>query len=314
MLCFSISGTKLNLFSEFFALYTNYVYFCAKFKHIVYEAATYSINAGGELLSLEVPIVMGILNVTPDSFYEHHEGAGAIRMRTRQILAEGAAIVDVGACSTRPGSTPIDEKEETRRLREALPIICEEAPHAILSVDTFRSQVAKMCVEEFGVQIVNDISGGQDSKMFKTVAELGVPYILTHNTAISETDDAAYMAQFMRDMGHKVEDLHEMGVCDVILDPGFGFGKTLDQNYIMMRNLEVLHELGLPLLVGISHKSMIYNLLGITPEEAKNGTTVLHTVALQKGAHILRVHEVKEAVECIKINSKLTNSKFKEIA
>ena len=266
------------------------------------------INVGGELLSLEAPIVMGILNATPDSFYMHHEGAEAIRMHTRKILEEGATIMDVGACSTRPGSTPVDEEEESRRLREALTIVRDEAPKAFVSVDTFRAQVAKMCVEEFGVQIVNDISGGTlDSNMFKTVAELGVPYILTHNTAISETDDAAYMAQFMRDMGRKVEELHEMGVCDVILDPGFGFRKTLEQNYVLMRNLEVLHEFNLPLLIGISHKSMLFKLLGTTPEKTLNGTTVLHTAALLKGAHILRVHEVKEAIECIKIVDKLTS-------
>lgn len=271
-----------------------------------------TINVGGELLSLETPIVMGILNATPDSFYVHHEGEDAIRLRTRQMLAEGAAIVDVGACSTRPDSTPVDEEEEIRRLREALTIVREEAPKAIVSVDTFRAQVARMCVEEFGVQIVNDISGGDlDSNMFKTVAELGVPYVLTHHphqlpqNGSEPSEDATFMAQFMRDMGRKVEELHEMGVCDVIIDPGFGFGKTLEENYILMRNLEVLHEFGLPLLVGVSHKSMLFKLLGTTPKETLNGTTVLHTIALQKGAHILRVHEVKEAMECIIINSKL---------
>ena len=270
------------------------------------EAAPYSINVGGELISLEVPIVMGILNATPDSFYQHDEGADSIRLRTHKMLSEGATIVDVGACSTRPGFTPPDEKEEMRRLREALAIVREEAPKAIVSVDTFRANVAKMCVEEYGVQIVNDISeGALDDNMFKTVAELGAPYILTHNTAINETDDAAYMAQFLRDMGGKAEELHEMGVCDIILDPGFGFNKTLEQNYILMRNLEVLHELHLPLLVGISHKSIIYKLLETTPDEALNGSTVLHTIVLQKGAHILRAHEVKEAMECIKLTNKL---------
>ena len=275
------------------------------------------INVGGELLSLEVPIVMGILNATPDSFYVHHEGAEAIRLRTREMLAEGATIVDVGACSTRPGYTAPDEAEEMRRLREALTIVRQEAPKAIVSVDTFRAPIAKMCVEEFGVQIVNDISFGElDSDMFKTVAELGVPYVLTHNretpsnspsmgrTTKSEAD-SLFMAQFMRDMGRKVEELHEMGVCDIILDPGFGFGKTLEQNYILMRNLEVLHEFELPLLVGVSHKSMLFKLLGTTPQETLNGSTVLHTVALMKRAQILRAHEVKEAMECIKIYSKL---------
>ena len=202
-----------------------------------------------------------------------------------------------------------------RRLREALAIVRRETPEAIVSVDTFRASVARMCIGEFGVQIVNDISGGElDNNMFKTVAELGVPYILTHNAAISETDDARFMAQFMRDMGRKVEELHEMGVCDVILDPGFGFGKTLDQNYILMRNLEVMHEFELPLLVGISHKSMLFKLLETTPQETLNGSTVLHTVALMKGAHILRAHEVKEAMDCVKIHSKLTDSKLKGFA
>lgn len=270
------------------------------------QAVAYSINIGGHLLCLDAPIVMGILNATPDSFFMHHEGAEAIAMRVRQMLAEGAKIVDVGACSTRPGFVPPDEQEEMRRLREALTIVRKEAPDAVVSVDTFRANVAKMCVEEFGIQIINDISGGSlDADMFSTVASLGVPYVLTHNAVIDETDDAPFMAQLLRDMGSKAEKLHEMGVCDVILDPGFGFGKTLEQNYTLMRNLEVLHELQLPMLVGVSHKSMIYKMLGTTPDGALNGTTVLHTTALMKGAHILRAHEVKEAMECIKIVSEL---------
>lgn len=270
-------------------------------------AASYSINVGGELLSLDTPIVMGILNATPDSFYQHDEGAEAIAARTRQMLAEGATILDVGACSTRPGYTPPDEKEEMRRLREALVVMRKEAPKAVVSVDTFRANVAKMCVEEFGVQMVNDISGGDlDSNMFKTVAELGVPYVLTHNAPLPK-EEMGEAALLLRDLGSKAEKLHDLGVCDIILDPGFGFGKTLEQNYIVMQNLEVLHELHLPLLVGVSHKSMIYKLLGTTPDEALNGTTVLHTVALMKGAHILRAHEVKEAVECIAIFEKLNS-------
>ena len=269
--------------------------------------ASYSINVGGELLSLDTPIVMGILNATPDSFYQHHEGGEAIRLRTRQILAEGATILDVGACSTRPGYTPPDEKEEMRRLREALTIVRKETPKAIVSVDTFRANVAKMSVEEYGVQIVNDISGGTlDAEMFRTVAMLGVPYVLTESSPFKEEDKKSPLegdieGQLLRNIGSKVEALHDLGVCDIILDPGFGFGKTLEQNYILMQNLEVLHELELPLLVGVSHKSMIYKLLGTTPDGALNGTTVLHTIALQKGAHILRAHEVKEAMECIRI-------------
>jgi len=266
----------------------------------VQTASPYSINVGGELLWLDTPIVMGILNATPDSFYQHHEGAEAIRMRTRQMLDEGAAILDVGACSTRPGYTPPDKKEEMRRLREALSIVRKEAPEAIVSVDTFRADVARMCVGEFGVQMVNDISGGDlDKEMFKTIAELHVPYVLTESSPFNGIEVV------LRNLGSKVEALHEMGVCDIILDPGFGFGKTLEQNYLLMQNLEVLHELELPLLVGVSHKSMIYKLLGTTPDEALNGTTVLHTIALQKGAHILRAHEVKEAIECIAITQKV---------
>ena len=274
------------------------------------SASSYSINVGGKLLSLDVPIVMGILNATPDSFYQHHEGAEAIRLRTRQMLAEGAAILDVGACSTRPGFTPPDEQEEMRRLREALAVVREEAPEAVVSVDTFRASVAKMCVEEFGVQMVNDISGGElDKEMFRMVAELHVPYVLTHNKALAIEGKQERVSEVLRELGRKVEALHELGVCDIIIDPGFGFGKTLEENYILMQNLEVLHELYLPLLVGVSHKSMIYKLLGTTPGEALNGTTALHTVALMKGAHILRAHEVREAMECIKICQMLKNSK-----
>lgn len=281
--------------------------FVRNFVLAVLSTSPYSINAGGELLLLEEPVVMGILNATPDSFYKHEEGAEALAHHALQMLEEGASILDVGACSTRPGFTPPDEEEEMRRLKEALSALRKVAPKAILSVDTFRASVAKMCVEGFGVQIVNDISGGElDKEMFKTVAELGVPYILTHNANLDETEDAPFMAAFLREMGGKVEALHELGVCDIILDPGFGFGKTLEQNYILMRNLEVLHELNLPLLVGVSHKSMIYKLLNVTPDEALNGTTALQTVALEKGAHILRAHEVREAVECVKIINKLS--------
>lgn len=264
--------------------------------------AAYTINVGGHLLSLDEPLIMGILNVTPDSFYIHHETDEAMTAQVRRMVAEGAAILDIGACSTRPGSTPVDEAGEMERLRHALTLVRREAPEAILSVDTFRASVARMCIGEFGVQIVNDVYCGEaDPDMFRTVADLGVPYILTHCTPITATSDAEYMAEFMRTMGAKVEQLHELGVCDVILDPGFGFGKTLEQNYTLLRNMEVLHELEVPMLVGVSHKSMIWKLLGITPAEALNGTTVLHTIALQKGAHILRVHDVREAAECIQI-------------
>ena len=268
----------------------------------------YSINIGGELLSLEKPVVMGILNATPDSFYQHHEGAEAIRLRTRQMLDEGATILDVGACSTRPGFTPPDEQEEMRRLREALAVVRQEAPRAVLSVDTFRAGVAKMCVEEFGVQIVNDISGGElDKEMFQTVAELHVPYVLTHNKALSQEKEEMFLSEFLQEMGSKVEALHELGVCDIILDPGFGFGKTLDENYRLMAEMEKLQVMDLPILVGISRKSMIYRLLETSPVEALNGTTFLNTIALMKGASILRVHDVKEAVEIVKMYDRIRN-------
>ncbi len=276
------------------------------FEQEVLADSSYSINVGCKLLWLDSPIVMGILNATPDSFYLCDKRSDEMRLHIRQMLAQGATIIDVGGCSTRPDSLPIDEATERLRLREALSILREEALDAIVSVDTFRASIAKMCVEEFGVQMVNDIGFGQmDKQMFQTVAQLGVPYVLTHNTTISQTNDSAFMAQLLRELGQRVEQLHELGLCDIIIDPGFGFGKTLEQNYILMRNLEVLHELNLPLLVGVSHKSMIYKLLNITAAEARNGTTALHTIALQKGAHILRAHEVKEAKECIEIVKQL---------
>ena len=278
--------------------------FVRNFVLAVLSTSPYSINAGGELLSLEEPVVMGILNATPDSFYKHEEGAEALAHHALQMLEEGASILDVGACSTRPGFTPPDEEEEMRRLKEALSALRKVAPKAILSVDTFRASVAKMCVEGFGVQMVNDISGGElDKEMFKTVAELGVPYILTHNANLDETEDAPFMAALLREMGGKVEALHELGVCDIILDPGFGFGKTLEQNYALMSQLECLQVMELPILVGVSRKSMIYRLLDITPDDSLNGTTVLHTIALMKGASILRVHDVRPAVECVRIHN-----------
>ena len=245
---------------------------------------------------------MGVLNVTPDSFHAHHETPDLVRDRVRQMVQEGADIIDVGACSTRPGAVPVDEEEEMRRLRWSLPIVRQEAPRAIVSVDTFRASVAKMCVEEAGAQMVNDIGGGErDDRMFGTVAALGVPYVLTHSTPIEATSDDKAMAHLLRDLGRRLDALHEQGVCDVILDPGFGFSKTREQDFAILRNLEALHELEQPLLVGVSRKRMVCETLSVTPEEALNGTTVLHTICLQKGAHILRVHDVRQAKECIKI-------------
>ena len=260
----------------------------------------YTLNVGGQLLSLERPLVMGILNATTESFYEASQmhTADAVAERALTMLREGASIIDVGGCSTKPGLAPVSEEEETRRLGMALAAIRTVAPEAILSVDTFRASIAERCVREFGVQMINDVSGGKaDERMFATVADLQVPYVLTCNKGS--------WTELMYDLAERIGRLHLMGVNDVIVDPGFGFGKTLDDNYRLMAHLEELHLLECPLLVGVSRKSMIYKHLDITPTEALNGTTALHTVALTKGAHILRVHDVKAAREAILITEKL---------
>ena len=267
-------------------------------------ALPYSLNIEGQIFSMDSPLVMGILNVTTESFYEASQmhTADAIAERARTIVSEGGSIIDVGACSTKPGLDPISEEEELRRLSSALPVIRAAVPDAILSVDTFRASVAEHCVKEYGVHIVNDISGGKlDGCMYDTVASLGVPYILTHN-------GCGVWKDMMYDLAERISSLHLMGVNDVVVDPGFGFGKTLDENYALMAHLEELHLLECPLLVGVSRKSMIYKTLDCTPEEALNGTTALHTIALMKGAHILRVHDVKAATEAVKIVKKIHNS------
>lgn len=268
----------------------------------------YTLNVGGQLLSLERPLVMGILNATKESFYEASQmhTADAVAERALTMLREGASIIDVGGCSTKPGLAPVSEEEEMRRLGMALAAIRTVAPESILSVDTFRASIAERCVREFGVQIINDVSGGEaDERMFATVADLQVPYVLTCNKG--------RWTELMYDLAERIGRLHLMGVNDVIVDPGFGFGKTLDDNYRLMAHLEELHLLECPLLVGVSRKSMIYKHLDITPAEALNGTTVLHTIALTKGAHILRVHDVKAAREAILITEKLkAMSEFSE--
>lgn len=266
----------------------------------------YTLNIGGQLLSLERPLVMGILNATTESFYEASQmhTADAVAERALTMLREGASLIDVGGCSTKPGLAPVSEGEEMRRLGMALAAIRTVAPEAILSVDTFRASIAERCVREFGVQMINDVSGGEaDERMFATVANLQVPYVLTCNKGS--------WTELMYDLAERINRLHLMGVNDVIVDPGFGFGKTLDDNYRLMAHLEELHLLECPLLVGVSRKSMIYKHLDITPTEALNGTTVLHTVALTKGAHILRVHDVKAAREAILITEKLKDSSVK---
>ncbi len=263
------------------------------------ESLPYTLNIRGKLLTLDKPLVMGILNVTAESFYAQSRSftATAIEQRTKEILSEGASIIDIGGCSTKPGLAPVSEEEEMTRLAMALEAIRNVAPDALLSVDTFRAAVARRCVEDYGVQIINDVYGGEaDKAMFDTIAQLQVPYILTAATPYE---------QLTYSLAERIDRLHLMGVNDIIVDPGFGFGKTLDENYRLMAHLEELHLLGCPLLVGISRKSMIYNLLGTTPEESLNGTTALHTIALMKGAHILRVHDVKAAREAILITEKL---------
>lgn len=262
---------------------------------------SYTLNVQGRLLNLSTPQVMGILNLTPDSFYaaSRVEKEESVRMRVRQIVDEGGAMIDVGACSTRPGAEAVDAKEEMRRLRNGMKAVREEAPDAIVSIDTFRADVAKMAVEELGADIVNDVSGGLlDERMFNTVTQLGVSYILTDAQSTNMKDMMLYFAS-------KVQQLRDLGQKDIILDPGYGFGKTLEENYLLLNQQEMLTIFELPLLVGVSRKSMIYRLLDCTPNEALNGTTVLNTIALTKGTNILRVHDVKAAVEVVSIIQKL---------
>ncbi len=267
------------------------------------------LNVNGQLLDLSIPRVMGILNLTPDSFYARSrmETDEAIAARVRQIMDEGGDIIDVGAYSSRPGAADVSVQEEMERLRRGLKIVRREAPGAIISVDTFRADVARMCVEEYGVSIINDISAGElDKDMFSTVAALHVPYILMHMQGRpQDMQQAPCYDNLLKDIflyfARKVQQLRDLGAYDLVLDPGFGFGKTLKHNYELMAHLEEFSVFELPVLVGVSRKSMIYHLLGCGPEDALNGTTVLHTIALQKGASILRVHDVCPAVEAIRI-------------
>ena len=258
----------------------------------------YTLNVHGQLLDFSRPLVMGILNATPDSFYadSRQQTEEDIAVCCSQMLADGAAIIDVGGCSTRPGGEVASEAEEMKRLRTALAVVRRQHPKAVVSVDTFRPDVARMAVEEFGADIINDVSGGTP-EMFRMVTRLRVPYILM---SLQPT-----MRDMLLSFAEKVQQLRDMGASDLILDPGFGFGKTLEQNYEIMNELEKLQVMELPLLVGISRKSMIYRLFECTPQEALNGTTALNTIALMKGTDILRVHDVKEAVECVKIVQQL---------
>lgn len=277
----------------------------------------YTINVRGKLVDFSSPQVMGILNVTPDSFFagSRKQTESEIADRANQVIAEGGTIIDVGAFSTRPGAPEVSQEEEMARLRFGLEIVRREQPDAVVSVDTFRPDVARMAVEEYGADIINDVSEGgitgvvntplekEDGTcpaIFRMVARLGVPYILMSVKPNVETMLMAY--------AREIQQLRDLGVKDIILDPGFGFGKTLDDNYRLMAEMDKLHVLGLPLLVGVSRKTMIFKLLDTVPAGSLNGTTVLHTLSLMKGVSILRAHDVREAVEAVKITSKTISS------
>lgn len=273
----------------------------------MYPTPHYTLNFRGKLVELQRPWVMGILNVTPDSFYAESRTPMAepvgIAERAEKMILEGADMIDVGAYSSRPGADDISPLEEMKRLEVALAAVRNVAPDVYVSVDTFRADVARQCVEHFGVDAINDISGGLlDKSMPKVVAKLGVPYIIMHMQGKPETMQQApeykdVVAEVLEFLARQQQRFYESGGKDVIVDPGFGFGKTLQHNYRLMDRLEDFHELYAPLLVGLSRKSMIYKLLETTPQEALNGSTALHTIAMMKGAHLLRVHDVKAAVE-----------------
>lgn len=270
---------------------------------------THTLNLRGRLLELREPQIMGILNVTPDSFYSDSRtpDEAHITERVRQMMDEGADMIDVGGYSSRPGADDVTPEEEMDRLRRGLRIVRKLYPEVPVSVDTFRADVARMCIEEEGADIINDISGGMmDRQMFRTVARLGVPYILMHMQGTPDTMQVAphydnLRREVMLYFAERIDRLCQMGAKDIIVDPGFGFGKTLEHNYELMNHLEDFAVFNLPLLVGISRKSMIYKLTGGTPQTSLNATTVLNTISLVKGAHILRVHDVKAAAEAKQI-------------
>lgn len=272
----------------------------------------YTINVSGSLIDLAEPHIMGILNITPDSFYSdsRKQTEESIRLQVRKIVDEGGQMIDLGAYSSRPGANDVPIQEEMERLRRGMKVLREEAPDMPVSIDTFRADVAKMCVEELGAGIINDISGGElDNNMFPTITKLGVPYVLMHmkGTPQNMQQEAHYedlMKEIMLYFAEKVQRLRDLGQKDIILDPGYGFAKTINHNYELLQHQEMLKIFELPILVGLSRKSMVYKLLGTTPDQALNGTSVLHTLALQKGANILRVHDVKACAEVIKIVQK----------
>ncbi|MBC3759258.1 dihydropteroate synthase [Hyunsoonleella sp. SJ7] len=267
-----------------------------------------TINCKGQLINLSTPKVMGVLNVTPDSFYDggKYKDEASIFNQVEQMLTEGATFIDVGAYSSRPNAEHVSEDEELSRILPIVELILKRFPEALISIDTFRSTVAKNCIEA-GAALVNDISAGQlDDKMMPTIAELQVPYVMMHmrgtpQTMQSLTDYEDLTKDILFYFSERISVARDLGITDVIIDPGFGFAKTLEQNFELLNQLKLFKMIEKPLLVGVSRKSMIYKTLGNSPQEALNGTSVLNTIALQKGASILRVHDVKEAVECIKL-------------
>ncbi|MFC2096069.1 dihydropteroate synthase [Bacteroidota bacterium] len=276
-----------------------------------------TINCKGELLDLSQPKVMGILNVTPDSFFDggKYSSKEEILVQVNKMLDDGCDIFDIGAYSSRPGAVEISSKEELKRLEIVLTLVRSKFPDIIISIDTFRSEIAKFVVKEFSVDIINDISAGaMDAKMHETISELNVPYIMMHmqGTPLDMQQNPQYENVIKDVVGYfseKVEKLKLLGINDLIIDPGFGFGKTIDHNYQILKHLDDLKIFELPILVGLSRKSMINKVLEINPDEALNGTSVLNTLALINGANILRVHDVKEAKEAIKLTNKFLNSK-----
>ena len=276
----------------------------------------YSLNLKGRLVTIDRPWVMGIINVTPDSFYSSSRVGDeqTLVKRVQTMLADGVDVIDVGACSTRPGSESVDAKGEMKRLEWALAVIRRVAPDVILSVDTYRAEVARRCVEQWGIDIINDISGGTlDEKMFRTVADLRVPYVMMHMRGTPETMSAMtdydnVTAEVLNWMSRRIDELRQLGVQDIIVDPGFGFAKTVEQNYELLSRLEAFHSLEAPILVGVSRKRMIYIPLDCDASHALNGTTVVNTIALMQGAHILRVHDVRAAAEAVKLVTQLRQS------
>jgi len=286
------------------------------YKTNCFNSDNLSIMCGDKAIKFEKPVVMGILNLTPDSFYDggSYLDEVAIVKRAEQILTDGAGIIDLGAYSTRPGAADVSIEEEIHRILPAVEYIRKEFPDTILSIDTFRAQVAKRVVTDFGACIINDISGGtMDKKMFSTIGELQVPYIMMHIKGTPQTmqQNMVYdhlMNDVLGFFSSQVKKLNDFGVHDIIIDPGLGFGKTLDHNYEVLAKLHKFNELNLPVLIGLSRKSMIYKFLGGDPSSCLNGTTALHMIALEHGASMLRVHDVKEAVECVNLYSKIKSS------